>query len=558
MNMNKIRPYVALALAAVQMLLPVSGALAQDIPQPDAGGGAPPAQDAAAAPAPDAGGGDFTMPTANPPGTPLDASGGSPQPLYEETERVEPMEKKIMVRLRGAPLSAFLETVSAQSGINFVVSDKVAQDVTISAFLPKVTAREALQILLRMHGLTYERVGKSHTYVILKRSARARNVVTKIYTLSFISLLAGETSQQEMSAITSADVSFTGGFSGGGGGGAGGGQSGGGGGGQGGAGASEGVAIINVLRSVMSRTGTIASEPRTNSLIVTDDADRFPQIEQVLSELDKKAPQVLIEAKIMEINSTRLNEMGIEWGGSRGELAYFQGPTRLTDYFLRPGFFSGDQWKYMFPDPSSIVTSGGGSGGGSGGSGASMGPGGITYGTFSLSQLTAMLRLLVSRSDARYLSHPKVVTLNNKMALINISQDAAVSVTSTVTQTTTTGTLERRRVGVTLRVTPQVNKDGYITLFIQPSYSDIQASAVTNNGQTVYDPVSRGASTMMRVKNGSTVVLGGLLSSTDNKLVRKVPLLGYIPLIGWLFTSVSQTRKNSDLVLFVTPTILVD
>ena len=118
--------------------------------------------------------------------------------------------------------------------------------------------------------------------------------------------------------------------------------------------------------------------------------------------------------------------------------------------------------------------------------------------------------------------------------------------------------VERSRVGLTLRVTPQVNKEGYVTLIVQPSYSDVTASAITVNGATVYDPVSRGASTMVRVKNGQTVVIGGMLSSNETKTVRKVPLLGYIPIIGWLFTSVSSSRTNTDLVIFITPTILVD
>ena len=112
--------------------------------------------------------------------------------------------------------------------------------------------------------------------------------------------------------------------------------------------------------------------------------------------------------------------------------------------------------------------------------------------------------------------------------------------------------------GLTLKVTPQVNKEGYITMIVQPSYSDVVASAITVQGSTVYDPVSRGASTMVRVKNGQTVVIGGMLASTETKTVKKVPLLGYIPIIGWLFTSVSSRRTNTDLVIFLTPTILVD
>nr|MDA8130822.1 hypothetical protein [Elusimicrobiota bacterium] len=346
-------------------------------------------------------------------------------------------------------------------------------------------------------------------------------------------------------------------------------------GGPGGQQAESPIAIINIIRSVLTKSnGQLAVDPRTNTLIITDVPEVFPQVEQIIAELDKKAPQILIEAQIVEINTDRMNELGIEWGGSRGEMAYFAGPARLTDYGLRPGFYSGDQWKKFFPNTTDLGSGGGsGSGGSSGGGGGGgidpiMATGqqsskGVYYGIFSLAQLQAIFRALISKGEGRYLGKPKIVAMNNKTALIQISKDAAMGTTSMVssaggnTGTTSTGT-ERRRVGLTLKVTPQVNKEGYITMIVQPSYSDVVASAITVQGSTVYDPVSRGASTMVRVKNGQTVVIGGMLASTETKTVKKVPLLGYIPIIGWLFTSVSSRRTNTDLVIFLTPTILVD
>ena len=270
----------------------------------------------------------------------------------------------------------------------------------------------------------------------------------------------------------------------------------------------------------------------------------------------------------MEINTDRMNELGIEWGGAKGEMAYFAGPARLTDYGLRPGFFSGDQWKQFFPKTTDIgaATASGGSGGGtidpifSSGQQSSKG---VYYGIFSLAQLQAIFRALISKGEGRYLGKPKIVAMNNKTALIAISKDAAMGTQSTVASSggasgsSSTG-VERRRIGLVLKVTPQVNKEGYITMIVQPSYSDAIASAITVQGQAVFDPVSRGASTMVRVKNGQTVVIGGMLASTESKTVKKVPLLGYIPILGWLFTSVSSRRTNTDLVIFITPTILVD
>ncbi len=583
--MKIIKILLAFTLAADPLLFPVASLYAQGTADSDKNF----AQDLQAPAGGDEGGGPIldggeaappaTMPQAQTPGTPVESVqiGGAPKdaPMYEEVEAVSPLDRKIgPIRLKAAPLSTFLDVVSAQSKVNFIITEGL-ETKTITVFLRKTTVREALELLLRVKGLTYQRIGKSQTYVVQKRSASTPNLITKIYTLNYIPLIPISSVGEEVASITSQDVS-SGGMEQGGnqGGQQQGGQQGGPGGGQQ---QQSPIAIINIIKSVLTRNnGQLAVDPRTNTLIITDVPEVFPQVEQIISELDKKAPQILIEAQIVEINTDRMNELGIEWGGSRGEMAYFAGPARMTDYGLRPGFYSGDQWKKFFPNTTDF--GGGGSGGSSGGSSGGGGGGGgidpilatgqqsskgVYYGIFSLAQLQAIFRALISKGEGRYLGKPKIVAMNNKTALIQISKDAAMGTTSTVSSvggnsgTTSTGT-ERRRVGLTLRVTPQVNKEGYITMVVQPSYSDVVASAITVQGATVYDPVSRGASTMVRVKNGQTVVIGGMLASTETKTIKKVPLLGYIPIIGWLFTSVSSRRTNTDLVIFLTPTILVD
>ena len=112
--------------------------------------------------------------------------------------------------------------------------------------------------------------------------------------------------------------------------------------------------------------------------------------------------------------------------------------------------------------------------------------------------------------------------------------------------------------GLVLKVTPQVNKEGYITMLVQPSFTDVQEASISVSSSRVFNPIKRSATTLVRIKNGQTLVLGGLLRSTETKVVRKVPFFGYIPIIGWLFTSSSTRRVNSDLVIFITPTIVSD
>lgn len=498
------------------------------------------------------------IPKQQTPGAPIKPDAEIKTPLYEEAEDISPLDRKIgPIRLKGAPLTSFLDIVSAQSKVSFILSDNVV-DKRITVFLTRTTVREALEILLRIKGLTYQRIGKSSTYIIMKRSSQRPNLVTKIYTLNYIPLIPlksseeGEDNQQQQQMKGGVFKAM-------------GDQSGG----------SEGsISIVEIIRSVLTpKIGQIAIDPRTNSLIVTDMPEVFPQVEQIIAELDKKAPQILIEARIVELNTDRSNELGIEWGGSRGEIAYFAGPARLTDWGLRPGFFSGDNWKTLFPKTASISKDNSSSSSDSGSSGsagsidpifatAQMSPEGVYYGVFSLAQLQAIFRALVSRGEARYLGTPKIVAMNNKTSVITISRDAAIAsqtqlVSSEGAASSSTG-VERQKIGLKLKVTPQVNKSGYITMLVEPEYSDVASSAITIQGSNVLDPIYRKASTLVRVKNGQTVVIGGMLSSVERKTVKKVPLLGYIPVIGWFFTSTSVSRTNTDLIIFLTPTILID
>ena len=101
---------------------------------------------------------------------------------------VAPLDTRVTVRVKGAPLATFLDTISAQAKVNFIITEGL-EDKRITAFLQNVTVREALQILLEIKGLTYQRIGKSNTYVVQKRSADMPNLITKIYTLNYIPLI---------------------------------------------------------------------------------------------------------------------------------------------------------------------------------------------------------------------------------------------------------------------------------------------------------------------------------------------------------------------------------
>ncbi|MBI4386907.1 MAG: hypothetical protein HY551_05965 [Elusimicrobia bacterium] len=442
----------------------------------------------------------------------------------------DPMETKVTVRVKDVPLATFLETISAQAKVNFIITEGLDKK-RVTAFLQGINVRDALQTLLEMRGLTYTRVGRSNTYVISQRSRKAPNRITRIYTLNHIPLVSVLTPVSNQ-AGGGADASAAGG-----GGlsmGASPGSAGGPAGASGGS-ASEAGGILKIIWNILTKEGRVNVDPRTNSLVVTDIAEVFPQVEQIIAELDRKAPQIMIEVQIVEINSDRTQQLGIEWGGADGQLAAFQGGSRETPF---PFNLQSNASKIRFFDSGTVKN-----------------------GIVDLTQLTVILRALVSRSEARFLGKPKVMTLNNKTAMIQVSQDTAIGRQATQTSVGNTGgassinSAERRPTGLLLKVTPQVNRENYITMQVEPTYVNVIQSSL---GSDILDPINRSASSMVRVKNGQTLVLGGLLSSRENKIVRKVPILGYLPIIGWFFTSLSTQRNNTDLVIFITPTTVND
>ncbi len=480
--------------------------------------------------------------------------------LYKEVEMNSPLDRKVSIRVANVPISAFLNSITTQAKINFIMSEEFANK-KVTASLTRVTVREALDTLLRVHGLAYQRIGKSDSYVVTKRSNDAPDTITKIYTLSYIALQGVGSPQSELNNIMPQNVS------------SGGGDMGSSNSGMdnnlrmsGGDSYATGSNITSIIGSMLSPVGKIAVDARTNKLIITDVPEVFPQVENILAELDIKPPQILIEAQIVEVSKTSGLSVGFEYGGSGGIMAQVTAPSRaLTSEFFHGKTYDGSGklhgWDWIFPSSKEVNSSSNSSSGGSSSSGDSSSDSGSDNeaGILNLSAFNIVLKALLTRGEAKYLGKPKVVTLNNKTATITASTDATVGQTvtesgSTTATAQTTTSAERKRVGLTLQVTPQVNREGYVTLYVQPTYSDVVASGFDFS----LDTTTRAASTLVRVKNGQTVVIGGLLTSRETDQTRKVPLLGDIPVLGWLFTNRSKSKSTTDLVIFITPTILAE
>lgn len=469
--------------------------------------------------------------------------------LYQSLDDNEALNKRVSVNVNNMPIGTFLASIARQSKINFIMDNDKYAEKKVTASLKDVTAKEALDTLLRVQGLTYQRIGRSDNYVITKRSDEVPDLVTKVYTLNYVSLQPQSTLAQDIKNIMPADSTstalgsgsgssttniFDSGSSSSSGGpgftlGSGGGSS------SGGSGSNDGSAILDVIKSVLSPQGRIAVDARTNKLIISDVPEVFPQIEAILTELDVKAPQILIEAQIVEVSKSSGFDVGFNWNVQG---SFSAGSTDVP-------------WTWFKKDSSGNILKWFGATGteGDGGSGWNL----------DFSTLSIVFKALMSNGEARSLGKPKVITMNNSPAVITSAREAAVSnVTKSTNNSSDTSYsgVERKTVGLKLTVTPQVNKEGYVTLSVAPSYSDLVPSEAISKDQESYDTVTRAVSTLVRVKSGQTVVLGGLLQSSEKETITKVPVLGQIPVLGWLFSSKTKSKSTTDLVIFLTPTVL--
>ncbi len=325
--------------------------------------------------------------------------------LYKNAEEPSPLDRRVSIRVSNVPISAFLNSITTQAKINFIMSEEFANK-KVTASLTRVTVREALDTLLRVHGLAYQRIGKSDSYVVTKRSNEAPDTITKIYTLSYIALQGMGSSSSELNSIMPQDVS-----SGGGGGGSVGGLS------SGNDSYSSGSEITSIIKSMLSQSGKIAVDPRTNKLIITDVPEVFPQVENILAELDIKPPQILIEAQIVEVAKSSGLSLGFEYGGEGGTLVSATAPTRTFDLdYVRGVGVKG--WHYIFPKSESSDDDDDSSEG--------------SAGVLNFSAFNIVLRSLLTRGEAKYLGKPKIVTLNNKTATITTSRDATVGMTQSL------------------------------------------------------------------------------------------------------------------------------
>ncbi|MCH7589918.1 hypothetical protein IIB34_02645 [PVC group bacterium] len=287
-------------------------------------------------------------------------------------------------------------------------------------------------------------------------------------------------------------------------------------------------AAYQSLRRVISDKGDMQINELANSLIVTDSQKYLDRVKNLLEKIDIAPKQVLIEAKIVDITSTALDAFGATWNIEYSPGHGIFGRRATTAEKINFGV--------SMPEQSSSLTGGQ-----------------VKLNELSLSWLTvsATLDALVKKGKAKILAAPSITVLNGQEARIIIGERFPFK-ERTQTATGTTETTKFVDIGTTLRVTPQINNDGYITMKIHPEVSSLAESLDAGPRVT-----TREADTIVRVKDGETFVLGGLIKHTDDQSVEKIPFFGDLPVIGHLFSRREKNQEQKELSVFITPTILL-
>jgi len=330
-------------------------------------------------------------------------------------------------------------------------------------------------------------------------------------------------------------------------------------------------ALIDKVKGVLTDRGSVTFDDRTNTIVIRDIQRGISDAQQLIRELDVQSPQVLIEANIVEATEDFARGLGVQWG-----YRYSGGPQTGTP--------TGANF------PGSIGIGGSGLGGtvvpgtgtGAGpspvpfladfpvpsGFGSGFGPGSGSALDLALgsldgsSTLAARLTALEEQGKGKVISRPRVVTMNNVAATIQSLTILRVKLpsTGTVINTGTGGAAgtaqsatEKINTGITLVVTPQVSADGFVLLNI---YAKSSLPDFSRTVEGIPTEIAREANSNVLIKNGDTVVLGGIFRHTADERESGVPFLRSVPVLGWLFKRNLENNRQEELLVFLTPKVV--
>ena len=280
-----------------------------------------------------------------------------------------------------------------------------------------------------------------------------------------------------------------------------------------------GADAVGAAQQMLEREVAVVGETNSNTLLLSASPRYFTQILQLITELDKSQPQVMIQVLLAEVSLTDGTDVGLEWNLTGG-------PVYSTGINL--GLASAVKNSF-----SAALTGG---------------------------DTSFILRALKEHSKVEVLSRPQIVTSDNKPATINVGQRVPLITDSRVTpQGDTINSFKYEDIGVNLTVTPKIGLDGFVRLELGTTNSSLGSSNVDiNKSASVPIINNRRANTTVSVQSGQTIIIGGLIGTQEDRRVRKVPFFGDIPYLGAAFRSTKISKERKELLIFLTPQVLAN
>ena len=413
-----------------------------------------------------------------------------PSPKDAEIEVVRTEGKgDFSLHVARAPVEEILRSLAEMTGRNIIFSGSLSETVTAS--LDHVTPEEALRSILASCGLTARTEGNT-MIVFNQKLTKNAGMSTRAYRLSY----------------------------------------------------AEAKEVAEGLRHVAEK-GKVTYSPSSNTVIVSGTPQELMQAESIISTLDIPEKQVKVEAEVIAVNKTYAKDLGIDWdfrsltGSARYERDSWSEQHYVTDDSgnvlydddgnPRVRNIEKDGWDVTIPD----------------------GYAGISYGRSVAGHpytffFQAKLNALVTKGKAKVLARPNVVTMNGRKAEILIGSRIPVIVEHLENGVKTTAT-EYKDAGIKLTYTPIISRKNEIT-------ADVQAEVATPYlvpEMKAYRIITRSANTMVRLKSGDMLTIGGLIDKEETKTLRKVPILGDIPILGKLFQSHGTSIDESEIVIII-------
>jgi len=381
------------------------------------------------------------------------------------------------ITLQNANLHSVLSFLADYGGTNIVAAQSVNVPVTLT--LQDVTWRQALDILLKTYNLTGVQE-EGYIRVLPTQDFINEQALLEKHKADQTALVSLETEVIPIKYGTAKDM-------------------------------------VKAIKAVLSQRGSIDTDDRTNSLVIRDTPEYIPKVKQLVETLDKETRQIKISAKLLEIESGSVTELGLDWSMiSRKSAQLMTGDKTEGSYSQKTDKVSGPAGKYTLA---------------------------MVQGDFDIE---GTISALVTSKKGKIIAHPEITTVDNREAVIQMGQKIPIKQFDEAGNVV----IEFEEVGTILRVTPHITAQNRILLKLKPERSSYTFDA---NGVIIN---TNNAETNVVVENGQTAVIGGLTTQLESKSHAGIPILKDIPLLGYLFRYTRNEITNRDLVIFVTPTIV--